>query len=270
MTALPTVGLPRLFLPDAALQDMLYGQPLRRIGLTETLARSFAEQISEKLYDTTETGLTAEVLEQDGLFSSIHYRSTRNWSELLVRYFPYVEGNGSQQWFDLSGEVLAFEELRWRASTALRGAPPDEGGPDPSLAWQERLLSPWESTALPRILTLTIRPGLFVPALVRRFIPWPNVGIAGISDAQLRPMLEKFYEEDLVGIVPEAQALPLEEAWTLLTRPADATGGRRSPLTRSNLLTNGQQLLPTRWRSFFRDGATLRLNALLKRPGPAR
>ncbi len=242
--------LPQLFNQSSSTRLSTEGEPIPRLTISQARADELAVQTSREVFGE-ERRLQAHVLEQQGLFSSLHLRDNRGWTELVVRFFPYGLDASMEAWGRFSMELLEFEEHCWKA-WEQSVAQESSGGPVRQMVFGA---GPWERKTLPRTLRLNIG-GHEVPALARRFIPWPSLREAALPRDRVDRLIRSFYEVDLGRVIPTNNQLDPIEA-------ADFIYQTDGPIGPEHVLTNGFRLVPTRWRSFTIKGHRVNLEDFL-------
>ena len=240
--------LPDLFGKAPSYKLTKGGTPIPRLALTGELAQELADQTAIQLFGERRR-LTARVLEQAGMFNSLHLRDADGWTEFVLRFFPYSTQATSPEWTRFATEVLEFESGRW--SLWEHNVASEAGGGQP-----QRMVfgaGPWERKTLPRVVTLALR-NVTVPALVRRYLPWPSLREAALHPEQIRPLILAFYGADLPRVIPKGRELPVDEAFRLIAEDHPSLGPQ-------HLLTNGTRMVPTRWRSLWLRGPEVNLDA---------
>lgn len=230
----------------------LDGEPLPRLVLDEPLAAQIAPQVALAVFGR-ERRLETTILDRSGLANSIVVRDPDGWSELLVRYFPYPLRDEGSGWKKMITEVFEFERehwSRWDQAIAARRS----GGRLEEVA---HFRPPWEADRIPCCPTLRIA-GEEVPSLVRRYLPWPTVRNAMLSEERVVEMVQAFYAEVLPEVLPRSLQVPIDRAlgWLRADNPR---------LSRDHLLTDGNLVVPTRWRSLCESERQVTLDRFQKK-----
>jgi hypothetical protein len=238
--------LPDLFPQSSSYRLTKAGPPIPRLVVTPEIAEELAKQVSVHLFGDRRR-LRPQVLEQSGLFNSLHLRDDQGWTEFVLRFFPYSVHAASPAWGKFARQLLEFESGRWK-TWETNVASEAGGGQLKRLVFSA---GPWEQSTLPRVLSLHLQHAT-VPGLVRRYLPWPSLRDAALRPEQIRTLIQSFYATDLHRVIPKGRELPVDDAYRLIAENHPSLGPQ-------HLLTNGYRMVPTRWRSFWIRGPEINL-----------
>lgn len=232
----------------------LQGAPLRRIDLDEALAGLIADQVGRTLL-AGRKGLVASVLDRGGLASSILVRDPDSWCDLLVRFFPYPISGPAGDWRKVVEELFDFEREHWERWDA-EVAP---SASDARILDVPHLRSPWELGRIPARFSLEIG-GQEVPALARRYLPWPSVRDAMLGMDRIEESVRAFHATVLPRVISSQLLVPVDQVlrWIRQDDPH---------LSRDHLLTDGTQVVPTRWRTLCQGVRQVTLADFERREG---
>jgi hypothetical protein len=204
----------------------------------------------------------------DGFFTAAVASVPSEWQRLVIVVFPY----GDLAWQRLASTVLQFEARRWERWCMLQ---------EHLMTEADRACPPmwWSRTAalqpFARNVSITLDDGrnAQIPALVRPYIPYPTLRDNPFPPArvaegigELRAISEWIIGEEDIGaffqrrVSPNTPARPTRWWHRLLWWRRRANGPFIMPrleyspsddiLTADQLLSDGHQLIPTRWRVF--------------------
>lgn len=208
----------------------------------------------------------------DGFFTAAIAAVPGEWQRLAIAVFPYEDVS----WQRLASTVLEFEARSWERWRTLqeRLTANSDGACAPMWWSREQSLRP-----AVRNVSITLDDGrtVQIPSLVRPYIPYPTLRDSPLAPARVTAAIGDLQriaewivsEEEITAFLQRraSPSAPLRAArrwwqrllwWRhgspgpfVIPRLADAAAD--DAMTADQLMTDGRQLIPTRWRAFHRE-----------------
>lgn len=204
---------------------------------------------------------------RDGHFTAALVRMKGRWPRSVIVVFPYRNA----AWIAYARTVLQFEAQCWTRWAALQEGLAADGHPP---TWWDAPLVNGGVAVLRDVTMSTDEEPLVVPVLVRPYIAFPTLRERPLPAAtyataagELRRVAEwVMSNRDVTEYFSPRRRLlgPRDVArfqWPGIlddyeSLMSDASGKTTPPITGHHLLSDGQSLIPTRWRPFHARYAT--------------